>query len=423
MPPSLWSATAPPSEDTPALQESLRTDVAIVGAGYTGLSTALHLAEAGVGVCVLEASEPGWGASGRNGGQVNPSLKHDPDDIEKMLGPERGALLNQAIHESADDVFGLIQRHRIECSPMRRGWLQLAHSPTAVPALHGRAEQWRRRGVPTQVLDKAATAMRVGSDAFAGAWIDPRAGSIQPLAYARGLVRAAQAAGARIHGCTLVTNLQRIGDRWQLTTTDGPRLIAEHVLIATNGYTGSLWPRLDQTVLAANSFIVATEPLHDAAASTILAGGETASTGQRLLLYFRRDAQGRLLMGGRGHFADPTSPADFQHLTRSVHLVFPQLSEVRFQYHWSGRVAITRDFMPHVHDPAPGLTMALGYNGRGVATATAMGKYLARRMVGRMEDFPFPVSPIRPIPLHWLERFYITAGVTWYSILDRLTKH
>jgi glycine/D-amino acid oxidase-like deaminating enzyme len=401
------------------LTESVSTDVAIVGGGYTGLSAALHLAERRVAVRVLEAAEPGWGASGRNGGQVNPSLKHDPDVIEEMLGPERGARLIQAIHESADDVFGLIERHRIQCSPERRGWLQLAHSPASVGALHDRAEQWRRRGVATQVFDKAAIASRVGSDAFAGGWLDPRAGSVQPLAYVRGLVRAAQSAGATIHGQTRVTRLQRPGGKWQLTTSTGSRVDAERVLIATNGYTGDLWPGLEQTIIAANSLIVATEPLSPGAAATILPGGETASNTQRLLLYFRRDEGGRLLMGGRGYFAEPTSATDFEFLRRSVRLIFPQLRDVRYEYQWSGRVAITRDYMPHVHEPAAGLTIAIGYNGRGIAAATAMGKHLAKHMTGDGE-FPFPISSIRPIPLHSLERMYIAAGVLWYSLLDRL---
>jgi glycine/D-amino acid oxidase-like deaminating enzyme len=419
MPDTLWAATAPPAAPTPPLDASTAVDVAIVGGGYTGLSTALHLAEAGARVAVLEASEPGWGASGRNGGQVNPTLKHDPDQLQRLLG-DRAEPLIAAIDRSADVVYDLIARHRIECHPVRRGWLQVAHTPQAVPALHARAEQWRRRGIAVDVLDRGAVARRIGSEAFAGGWLDPRAGSIQPLMYARGLARAALAAGAAIHGRTLVTGLVRDGTRWRVATAAGPTLQADRVVLATNGYTGPLWPGLERTVLAANSFIVATEPLQGDAARTILPGGETASNTQRLLLYFRRDDQGRLLLGGRGQFAEPVKAADFTHLEHALALIFPQLRGVRCEYRWAGRVAITRDFLPHVHEPAPGITIALGYNGRGVAAATAMGRHLAARMTRADADFPFPISPVQPIPLHGLQRFYIAAGVAWYALLDRL---
>ncbi|HEY3540395.1 MAG TPA: FAD-binding oxidoreductase [Trinickia sp.] len=419
LPPSLWAATAPAAPPAPPLLESTATDVLVIGGGYTGLSTALHLAERGVGVTVVEANEPGWGASGRNGGQVNPTLKHDPDDLVRMLGAERAEPLIDAISRSADLVFDLIDRHAIDCQPARAGWLQLAYSEKSVPAMHARARQWGRRGVPVELLDRAAVARRVGTEAFAGGWLDGRAGAIQPLAYARGLARAVQQAGGAVHAQTTVAKLERQGSRWIATTSDGNEVRAEHVVIATNGYTGSLWPGLAQTVLSANSFIVATRPLSAAHAQAILARGETASTSQRLLLYFRKDAAGRLLMGGRGFFTEPRGPGDFAHLERSLELLFPQLGPLDYEYRWAGRIAITRDFMPHIHEPAPGVTMALGCNGRGIALCTSLGRHIAERLAGSGNRFPYPQSPMTPIPLHGLQRFYIAAGVAWYSLLDR----
>jgi glycine/D-amino acid oxidase-like deaminating enzyme len=420
LPPSLWAATAPAAPAAPPLLESTATDVLVIGGGYTGLSTALHLAERGVGVTVLEANEPGWGASGRNGGQVNPTLKHDPDDLVRMLGAERAEPLIDAISRSADLVFDLIDRHAIDCQPVRAGWLQLSYSEKGVPAMHARARQWGRRGVPIELLDRAAVARRVGTEAFAGGWLDGRAGAIQPLAYARGLARAVQKAGGAVHARTTVAKLERQGTRWIATTLDGHEVRAERVVIATNGYTGSLWPGLAQTVLSANSFIVATRPLSAAHAQAILARGETASTSQRLLLYFRKDAAGRLLMGGRGFFTEPRGPSDFAHLERSLELLFPQLGPLDYEYRWAGRIAITRDFMPHIHEPAPGVTMALGCNGRGIALCTSLGRHIAARLAGNVNRFPYPQSPITPIPLHGLQRFYIAAGVAWYSLLDKV---
>ena len=209
MPPSLWAATAPPAPATPPLTESRKADVLIVGGGFTGLSAALHLAEAGVRVCVLEAHEPGWGASGRNGGQVNPTLKHDPDELIRLDGCARAAPLIAAVSRSADLVFELIARHGIDCQPVRNGWLQVAYAPKDVASLHARAAQWARRGVQTQMLDRAAVAARLGTEAFAGGWLDGRAGGIQPLAYTRGLVRAAQGFGASVYGDTDGTRAPR----------------------------------------------------------------------------------------------------------------------------------------------------------------------------------------------------------------------
>ena len=417
---SLWSATAPAAVPTPALEESVKVDVAIVGAGYTGLSTALHLAERGVSVCVLEANEPGWGASGRNGGQVNPTLKYDPQQLVQMYGPQRAEPLISTVSNSANLVFDLIERHRIDCAPVRKGWMQVSYTEKGVAGLHARAEQWARRGVPVQRLDADAVASRMGSSAFAGGWLDGRAGALQPLAYARGLVAAALAAGVRIHGQSAVTGLQRQGSGWQLTTATGARVSADHVVLATNGYSGNLWPGMAQSILAANSFIVATKPLSGRVAECILPGQETVSTAQRLLLYFRKDSHGRLLMGGRGLFNDPTAPADFAHLERSLALLFPQLGPLEFEYRWAGRIAITRDFMPHVHEPAPGLTLALGCNGRGIALCTSLGQQLAARLCDREADFAYPITPLQRLPMHGLQRFYIGAGVAWYSLLDRL---
>lgn len=422
MPPSLWAATAPPAPPTPALVDDLRTEVLVIGGGYTGLSTALHLAEAGVTVCLVEARQPGWGASGRNGGQVNPTLKHDPETLLARFGAERGERLIETIARSADLVFELIERHRIDCDPVRQGWLQVGYSDQAVASMHARARQWQRRGEPVRVLDRAEVAQRLGTPAFAGGWLDGRAGALQPLGYARGLAAAALSQGARVHGDSQVLSLERQGHQWLARLATGARVTADKVLIATNGYTGSLWPGLRRTVIAANSFIVATRPLEGEAAAAILPGGETVSTSQRLLLYYRRDGRGRLLMGGRGHFADPGGPADFAHLERALRLLYPGLGPIDYEYRWGGRIAITRDFMPHVHEPAPGLTIALGYNGRGIALATSVGKQVAARMVDGGATFPFPVTPISPIPLHGLQRLYITAGVAWYGLLDRFDR-
>lgn len=420
MPPSLWAATAIPAPPTEPLQGATRADVIVVGGGYTGLSTAVHLAERGIRACVLEAKTPGWGASGRNGGQVIPGLKHDPDTLVAMYGRERAEPLIDLIGSGADTVFGLIDRYRIACHPVRAGWIQPAHSGKVLERVWNRARQWESRGAKVEYLDHSQISERLGTSAFVGGWVDRRAGSIQPLSYARGLVHAAQALKASVHERTAVTSLRRIGGAWEATTSTGATVCAPHVVIGTDGHTDGLWPGLAETVLAANSFIIATKPLSGAAALNILRGGEVASDSRRLLLYFRRDHQGRFLLGGRGPFSDPTSPNDWKHLVRSLALLYPELQGIPIEYRWAGRIAITRDFVPHVHEPAPGVIIALGYNGRGIAMATQLGRQIAARIAGET-DFPYPLTEVKPVPLHRLRRLYIGLGIAYYGLLDMLS--
>ena len=421
LPPSLWAATAEPAVDTPPLDTSVKTDVLIVGAGYTGLSSALHLAGHGLKACVIDANEPGWGASGRNGGQVIPGLKYDPDELIRRYGSRDGEALAQIAGGAADTVFDLIERHHIQCDAIRNGWIQPTHSDKLLGTLHARARQWEARGAPVELLDRAQVAKRLGTKTFVGGWIDKRAGSVQPLSYARGLARAAKAAGVAIHGATRAVALERSSDGWRVRCAGGVVIDAKQVLLATNGYTDALWRGLAQSVIAANSFIVATRPLPDDIAATVLPGREVASDSRRLLLYFRKDAAGRLLMGGRGPFRDPRTATDWAHLERAARLMYPQLEGIEYEYRWAGRIAITRDFLPHVHTPAEGLTIALGYNGRGIAMATTLGKHLAAYMSGAAQGLPLPPTSIKPIPFHALQRVYISAGVAWYGLLDALS--
>ncbi|OZY59573.1 FAD-dependent oxidoreductase [Pseudomonas lundensis] len=420
LPPSLWSATARPGAMTPPLSENKRVDVAIVGAGYTGLVTALRLAESGISVCVLDAGEPGWGASGRNGGQVIPGLKYDPDQLIQRYGEERGERIIEACGGAADEVFSLIREYSIACEASRKGWIQPAVSAVSMKALEHRARQWQQRGITAEVLDRDAVCQRLGTQNYLGGWVDPRAGSLHPLNYARGLAKSALGRGVTIHSQSRVTDLRRVGPQWQLTTAQGNTVSADSVVLATNGYTDNLWPGLRQTVLAANSFIIATRPLPPELRKTILPGGEVCSDARRLLLYFKMDAQGRLLLGGRGPFAEPTRAGDWTHLERSMVMLFPQLAGVAVEYRWSGRIALNQSVLPQLHEPQPGLSILMGYNGRGIAMSTVLGKHLAARVAGTESDFPFPVTPIRSIPFHSLQRLYVAAGITYYRMLDAL---
>ncbi len=418
-PPSLWAATAAPAEPTATLAGTVRADVAIVGGGFTGLSAALHLAEAGVDVMLIEAHAPGWGASGRNGGQVIPGLKYDPDVLEQMFPGEAGARLVDFAGSTADTVFDLIDRHRMDVPQVRAGWIQGAHTAAGLAEASARAAQWARRGVASELLDRDAAAAKLGTQRYLGGWVDPRGGAVQPLAYARGLARAAQAAGAVIHGDSRAKALTRQDGGWRIRTSGGATVTAERVVVATNGYTGDLLPGLRRSVFAMNSFQIATAPLSDNLRRSVLPGGHVSSDTRKLLLYFRLDHTGRLLIGGRGPLREPRGDGDWAHLERVLGKMFPHLAGTPIDYRWCGRVALTRDFLPHLHAPAPGLLVDIGCMGRGVGLQTAMGMAIARHLLsGDARDLPFPIVPVRPIPLHGAQKLYLSAIIGWYRAQD-----
>ena len=204
-----------------------------------------------------------------------------------------------------------------------------------------------------------------------------------------------------------------------MTTERGAAVTAEKVVVCTNGYTGDLVPRLRQTVIAPNSFQIATRPLSDNIRKSILPEGQVSSDTRKLLLYFRLDHAGRFIMGGRGPFREPESAADWAHLERVVGKMFPQLKGEPIEHRWCGRVALTRDFLPHLHEPEPGLLVDIGCMGRGVGLQTAMGSRMADYVAtGDQRALPFPLVPIRPLPFHPLHKAYVAAIVAWYRMTD-----
>lgn len=420
MPPSLWADTAPSAHPRPALKSKTHADVAIIGGGFTGLSAALALAQRGIATVLLEANAIGWGASGRNGGQVIPGLKYDPDELIARYGQERGQKMIDICGRNADVVFDLIRRHSIDCEAQQHGWIQPAATHASLKAIESRARQWSDQGVATTWLDGDACRERLGTQAYLGGWVDPRAGGLNPLAYARGLAIAAENAGATLYERSPVTAIERLADQWHVDVAGQGKVVADQVLLCTNGYTGKLAKGLAKTLIAANSYQIATRPLTESEGQAILPGGEVASDARKLLLYFRRDASGRFLMGGRGPFHEPRGEKDFRHLRRAIDKLYPALRDVEVTYRWSGRVALTRDALPHVHQPAPGFNIALGYNGRGVAMGTHLGKLLGEALEKEKleEALPFPITPIKPIPLHGLQRLYAGTVVNYFRVRD-----
>lgn len=418
---SLWAATAARASCAYGpLRGSAEADVAVIGGGYTGLSAALHLAEAGRKVLLLEAEQPGWGASGRNGGQINPGFKAPPDEIEARYGKGLGGRMVALAGGCGDLVFDLIARHGIDCNAMRTGWIRAATTPRAMAALAEVGRQWRMRAADVEPLDGHQMAKLLGTGVYTGGLIDRRGGNLHPLDYAMGLAAAAKGRGARIHGNSRVTGLAVTGDGVQVTTREGS-VAAGQALICTNAYTDALAPPLGQTIVPVNSMQVATAPLRDNSGSTILPDGHAVSDSRRMLLYFRKDAQGRFIIGGRGAAGGRAIRVRQRALQRAAEQLYPQLRGADWPFAWGGEVALTRNYMPGLHRLAPNVMAALGYNGRGVGMATALGKVLSSWASGCPEtELDFPVAPARPIPLHRFRRVGMGASMSLFRLLDRV---
>jgi glycine/D-amino acid oxidase-like deaminating enzyme len=419
-PPSVYRTDAIPPPAAPPLDRDRRVSVAIVGAGIAGLSTALHLADAGTDVVVIDAREPGWGASGNNGGQLNPGLKYDPAAIEATYGPDLGARMVRFAYDTTQYTFDLIRRLGIDCGARQNGTLRVAYSAASVSGIETTARQCRERSMPVHLLDAVAVERMTGTDRYKVALLDKRGGDLHPLNYTRGLAKAAAAAGAQVHGQTPATRLQRAGSQWRITT---PRatILADKILIATNGFTDDLWPGLRRTIVPVFSAIAATDPLPDGIAEAILPARCSTYESGRITVYFRIDRANRLLMGGRGPMRPVTRLDQIAYLTRYAVRLWPQLADIAWRYAWNSQLAMTKDHWPHIHEPAENALAYLGCNGRGVALATAMGRQLANRLIhGRAFDLDMPVVSMKPIRFHDLWPLGVRAAVLHGRICDRL---
>jgi len=394
----LWELTAPPAPETAELLGSIRVDAAIVGGGYTGLSAALHLAEGGANVALLEAVEIGFGGAGRNVGLVNAGMWVMPDMLADMLGDDYGERLLRLLGDAPKLVFDLIDRHRIACEVERAGTLHCAVGLKGLRELEARAAQWSRRGAPVELLNAKDTEAKVGSSAYAGSLWDRRAGTIQPLAYARGLAGAALNAGAKIFTRSAVTSAGRIDGKWKLQTAAG-HVIADRVIVATDAYATGPWSEVRAEQIHLPYFNFATQPLSDNIRASILPERQGAWDTNEVLSSLRLDRAGRLVFGSFGALRGTGAAVHRSWARRALGKLFPRIGEVRFESEWYGLIGMTDDHLPRFHKLADNVTGFSGYNGRGIAPGTTFGRLLALHALGQLDekDLPLPASaPTKP---------------------------
>ncbi|WP_128561377.1 NAD(P)/FAD-dependent oxidoreductase [Methylobacterium crusticola] len=407
----LWELTAPAAPATRALAGRVAADVAVIGAGYTGLSAALHLAQGGARVAVLEGEAIGFGGSGRNVGLVNAGLWVRPEAVPAALGPERGERLLALLGAAPRLVFDLVAAHGIACEAETRGTLHCAVGAGGLAELRERARQWQDRGAPVRLLDAAETARLVGSQAYAGALLDARAGTIQPLAYARGLAAAALAAGAQIFTGSPVTGTERDGAGWRVATPGGT-VEAAWIVVATNAYTRAPWPEVRAEIAHLPYFNIATAPLGDNLRRSILPEGQGAWDTRPVLTSFRLDGAGRLVVGSVGALRGTGGPVHRAWARRTLRTLFPQVGEVPFEAEWYGQIGMTADALPRFHRLAPNVVGFSGYNGRGIAPGTAFGRVLAELIAGTLaeDDLPLPVTAPVPHPFRAVKELVYEMG-------------
>jgi glycine/D-amino acid oxidase-like deaminating enzyme len=419
-PRTVYSEGGGPPIAAPPLSGDIAADIAVVGGGYVGISLALHAAEAGARVVVLEANEVAWGSAGRSGGQVSAhATKLEPQDVLKVYGPERGARLNAAGAGAPAFVEMLAERYNIDIAPVRGGIISAAHTPAAAEKFRRRAEYWQAAAAPVDFLDRRAAADAIGSETYVGAIIDRRGIAINALALARGLARAAVAAGVDIREHTRVTALERTGAGWRLAATGGS-ISARSVALCTNAYTDDLWPGLKRTIIPVRSYQAWSKPLSDNVARSILPNASAMNDSRRLLAGARRYPDNRLqFTGGPPSFAAEHEP-DLGRAVGRLKELFPQIDTIEVEHWWSGWVTRGIDDGWRLHELAPGLVTAIACNGRGVAMGPMMGRELARYLGGTPErDLLVPLSQPKPVRGYAVHKPVGSVLVRYYGWRDR----
>jgi gamma-glutamylputrescine oxidase len=414
-----YAVTAGSQVPRPALSDIIRTDICVIGAGYTGLSAALHAAETGARVAVVEADSVGFAASGRNGGQIHTGLRKDQSVLEKWLGPAHAHDLWTLTEEAKSLVRALVDRHDIACD-LKSGLVIAAHNAQAVRALAEDTEHLAKtyNYSDAHMMDADETAAQLGTQAYPAARWDGGGGHLHPLRFARGLATAAEKAGATLYERSRVLAFDATREGVRVLCTGGS-IDAGHVILATDAFTGTIAPQLDRFIGHVESFVTATAPLPQPLSEKIVACDAAVADTRHVLDYYRKSADGRLLFAGREAYFRP--PSDIAALVRPRMLqIFPELDTIPTEYAWSGTVGITVTRMPHFGHLGDRVLFAHGYSGQGVALATLGGKLLTEAALGQAERFDvFARVPARAFPGgRLLRRPLIAAALLAYKVLD-----
>ncbi|WP_461480643.1 NAD(P)/FAD-dependent oxidoreductase [Porticoccus sp.] len=397
-------------------------DVCVIGGGYTGLSSALHLAESGCAVALLEANRLAWGASGRNGGHVGTGQRRTQYDLEKLYGRDIAAQLWRAGLDAVELVKSLVQRHQIDCD-LQTGILHVAHKARLSAHFQADAKllQDHYGYTRSRFLTRQEVCEELGSEVFHGGLQEADALHLHPLNYALGIAKAAHRAGARLYEGSRVTRYESDARGVTVYAANGYRVRARQLVLGCNGYLGQLEPRISGNIMPINNFLAATAPLGQEMASSLVRGRQAVQDSRFVINYWRTSDDTRLIFGG-GESYRSALPRDIAAIVKKRILgIYPQLAEAAIDYAWGGKLAITLDRMPHFGRLGNRIYFAHGYSGHGIPTATLAGKLIAEAISSRSEQFElFASLPTRAFPGGTLLRWpAMVAGMLYYSTLDR----
>ena len=417
---SYYQASAYPFPPQPRLNGDLTADICIIGAGFTGLSAALELAEAGYKVIVLEAREVGYGASGRNGGQICTGFSPGQQRIEAQLGKEDAVKCFAIAEEAKKLIVERINKYKIDCD-LKWGYLHAIPKPSQFEGLQAWKDEWDALGyTDTQILSKVELEERLGTTIYHGALREGGAGHFHPLNYCLGLAKAAIAAGAQIFENSAVLNFEP-GAIVTARTAQGS-ISAKFVIIGCNAYIGKMMPKLYGRIMPVTSYIIATEPLGENRAKSLIRDNDAVANTNFIVDYFRLTKDTRLLFGGRASYSTLEPPNLGTFMRPRMLSVFPELKDVKIDHAWGGYIAITSNRIPDCGRLEPNIYYAHGYSGQGVALAGMYGKLMAECVKGqsgrfdllaRIKHLPFPGGPIRT-PM-------LVAAMLFYRLRDALS--
>ncbi len=420
---SSWYEATCPTPSRASLGRNVTHDVCVIGAGFTGLSAALHVAGGGKSVAVVDAHRVGWGASGRNGGQLGSGFNQNQQELEAALGANKARQLWKICEDAKQLVHTLCQQHHIDIE-YKSGIVSAQHKAKFVSAAHDYCQFMNKQYHydELEALSRDALNERVRSDDYFGGAIDHGAGHIHPLKLATGMAAAAEKAGAHIYEKSEVIRIDALtgSNGYRVVTTQGS-VLCEKIVLATNGYLDDLKPVVNHWIMPINNFIVVTEPLGDLAAE-LLPGDDAVADSRFVVNYYRRVDNDRLLFGGGENYSY-RFPQSIDGIVRKAMLgVFPELANTAIDYSWGGTLAITRSRLPYANTLSEGFYTAGGFSGHGVALAGLYGQAIAQHIEGDTERFDLLSSlPTKPFPGGKSSRPALLAlAMTGYSWLDKL---